>query len=36
VQWDPKGGELYLERVKSGETLLEARSSTDVQIVCQI
>ena len=34
--WDPKGGELCLGRVKAGETLLEARSNTDVQIVCQI
>ena len=31
--WDPKDGELYLNRVKSGETLVEARSDTDVQIV---
>lgn len=33
---DPKGGELYLNRVKTGETLLKARSNTDVQIVCKI
>ena len=33
VYWDPKDGELYLCRVKSGEILLEARSDTDVQIV---
>ena len=31
--WDPKDGELYLRRVKPGETLVEARSDTDVQIV---
>jgi len=29
---DPKGGELYLARVKSGETLMEARSGSNVQI----
>lgn len=33
---DPKDGELYLSRIKSGETLMEVRSNTDVQIVCQI
>ena len=33
--WDPKDGELYLSRVKPGETLVEARSDTDVQIVRQ-
>ena len=33
--WDPKDGELCLSRVKSGETLMEARSGTDVQIVRQ-
>ena len=33
VCWDPKGGELCLERIKSGETLMEVRSGTDVQIV---
>jgi hypothetical protein len=31
--WDPKDGELCLDRVKPGETLVEARSDTDVQIV---
>ena len=31
--WDPKDGELCLNRVKPGETLVEARSGTDVQIV---
>ena len=31
--WDPKDGELCLSRVKPGETLVEARSDTDVQIV---
>ena len=30
---DPKDGELCLRRVKSGETQMEARSATDVQIV---
>ena len=32
---DPKDGELYLIRSKSGETLMEDRSSSDVQIDCQ-
>jgi hypothetical protein len=32
---DPKDGELYLSRVKSGEILMEARTDTDVQIVRQ-
>ena len=32
---DPKDGELCLSRAKSGETLMEARSGTDVQIVRQ-
>ena len=36
VRWDPKDGELCLSRVKPGETLVEARSDTDVQIVRQI
>jgi len=30
--WDPKDGELYLRRVKPGETLVEVRSDSDVQI----
>ena len=30
--WDPKDGELCLARMKSGETLMEVRSSSDVQI----
>ena len=30
--WDPKDGELCLNRVKPGETLVEARSDSDVQI----
>jgi len=30
--WDPKDGELYLDRVKPEETLVEARSGSDVQI----
>ena len=33
---DPKDGELYLGRVKPGETLVEARSDSDVQIDRQI
>jgi hypothetical protein len=34
--WDPKDGELCLNRVKRGETLVEARSDCDVQIHRQI
>lgn len=30
--WDPKDGELCLARLKSGETLMEDRSDSDVQI----
>lgn len=33
TRWDPKDGELCLRRANSGETLMEARSDTDVQIV---
>lgn len=33
ARWDPKDGELCLSRVKPEETLVEARSDTDVQIV---
>ena len=33
---DPKDGELYVNRVKSKETLMEARSGSDVQIDRQI
>jgi hypothetical protein len=33
---DPKDGDLYLGWVKPGETLVEARSDTDVQIVRRI
>ena len=33
ICWDPKDGELCLCRAKSRETLMEARSDTDVQIV---
>jgi hypothetical protein len=36
VCWDPKDGELCLSRVKPGETLVEARSDSDVQIDRQI
>ena len=31
--FDPKDGDLYLSWVKPEETLVEARSDTDVQIV---
>ena len=34
--WDPKDGELYLNRAKPEETLVEARSRSDVQIDGQI
>ena len=30
--WYPKDGELCLNRVKPGETLVEARNDSDVQI----
>jgi hypothetical protein len=33
---DPKDGELCMNRVKSEETLMEARSGSDVQIDRQI
>lgn len=36
ARWDPKDGELCLSRVKPGETLVEARSDSDVQIDRQI
>jgi hypothetical protein len=36
ICWDPKDGELCLNRAKPEETLVEARSGTDVQIVRQI
>ena len=36
VCWDPKDGELCLKRVKPEETLVEARSDSDVQIDRQI
>jgi len=32
IRCDPKDGELCLSRVKSGETLMEARSGSNVQI----
>ncbi len=35
ARWDPKDGELCLSRAKPEETLVEARSDTDVQIVRQ-
>jgi hypothetical protein len=36
ICWDPKDGELCLNRAKSGETLMEARRDSDVQIDLQI
>jgi len=33
IRWYPKDGELCLGRMKPGETLVEVRSDTDVQIV---
>ena len=36
ICWDPKDGELCLGRVKPGETLVEARRGSDVQIDLQI
>ncbi|CAG8538097.1 5714_t:CDS:2, partial [Acaulospora colombiana] len=33
---DPKDSELCLNRIKSEETLVEARSNSDVQIDCRI
>jgi hypothetical protein len=35
ICWDPKDGELCLGRLKSGESLMEDRRDTDVQIVLQ-
>jgi len=32
IRWDPKDGELCLSRAKSGETLMEARRYSNVQI----
>ena len=32
TRWDPKDGELCLARLTSGETLMEVRSGSDVQI----
>ena len=32
TRWDPKDGELCLSRSKPGETLVEDRSDSDVQI----
>ena len=36
ICWDPKDCELCLHRVRPGESLVEARSDTDVQIVRQM
>ena len=33
ICWDPKDGELYLNRMNPEETLVEVRRDTDVQIV---
>jgi len=32
ICWDPKGGDLCLNRMKPRETLVEVRSDVDVQI----
>ena len=32
TRWDPKDGELCLDRMKPEETLVEVRSDSDVQI----
>ena len=32
TRWDPKDGELCLSRLRPGETLVEGRSDSDVQI----
>jgi len=36
IDEDPKDGELYLDRMKPGETLVEVRSGANVQIARQI
>ena len=36
TRWDPKDGELCLDRMKPEETLVEVRSDSDVQIDRQI
>ncbi len=36
ICWDPKDGELCLNRTRPEETLVEVRSGTDVQIVRRI
>ena len=36
TRWDPIDGELCLDRTKPGETLVEVRSGSDVQIDRQI
>ncbi len=35
TRWDPKDGELCLSRSKPEETLVDARSDSDVQIDCR-
>ena len=32
--YNPKNGDLYMIRMKSGETLMEVRNNSDVQIDC--
>ncbi len=32
--WDPKDGELCLNKVKPEEIIVEARSDNDMQIIC--
>ena len=34
--WGPKNGDLCLNMVKPGETMVESRCDSDVQIDCQI
>jgi len=34
--YDPKDCELYLQRTKSDESLMEVRSNADVQIACHM
>jgi len=36
ICWDPKDGELWLDRTKPGEILVEVRRDSDVQIDLQI
>ena len=36
ICWDPKDGELCLNRARPEETLVEARSGVDVNLTCSI